>query len=188
VKYITDPAIEAWYCPRHSSPRDLTGSGQMTFSGHKLRAQGPTEPMDMRALAMHANYLRAGSVSFALAVTLALAGCGQGVKGDPGPAGEAGPKGDQGPSGQNGPEGPPGPTGPQGEQGPPSPTIRVVRSACLTPGDCPIACRVNEVLVTAYCGPTRNPATFIGERQATCGVEATTANAPAVGVCVLAPP
>jgi hypothetical protein len=145
----------------------------------------------MRALAMRVRGMRAGRfflVFFALAFTLALAGCGQGAKGDPGPAGPTGPKGDQGPPGQTGPEGPPGPTGPQGEQGPPSPTIRVVRSTCLTQGDCPIGCRENEVLVTAYCGPTRNPATFIGERQATCGVEATTANAPAVGVCVQAPP
>jgi len=153
-----------------------------------LKAQAP---MDMRALAMRVRCMRAGRfflVSFALAFTLALAGRGQGAKGDPGPAGPTGPKGDQGPPGQTGPEGPPGPTGPQGEPGPPSPTIRVVRSACLTQGDCPIGCRENEVLVTAYCGPTRNPATFIGERQATCGVEATTANAPAVGVCAQAPP
>jgi Collagen triple helix repeat (20 copies) len=144
--------------------------------------------MAMRALAVRARYLRAAGAFFALALTLTLAGCGQDAKGDPGPAGPAGPKGDQGPPGQTGPEGPPGQIGPQGEQGPPSPTIRVVRSSCLTAGDCPVECRANEVLVTAYCGPTRNPATFIGERQATCGVEASTANAPAVGVCVQAPP
>jgi hypothetical protein len=143
--------------------------------------------MDMRALALRARYWRGAGALLALAFTLALAGCGQGAKGDPGPAGPSGPKGDQGPPGQTGPEGPPGPIGPQGEQGPPSPTIRVVRSSCLTSGDCPVGCRENEILVTAYCGPTRNPATFIGERQATCGVEATTANAPAVGVCVQAP-
>src|SRR5580658_6801786 len=118
------------------------------FSGIRL--------MDMRALALRAKSLRAGGA------LLALAGCGQGAKGDPGPAGPPGPKGDQGPPGQTGPEGPPGPIGPQGEQGPPSPTIRVVRSACLTPGDCPVGCRENEILVTAYCGPTRNPATFLG--------------------------
>jgi hypothetical protein len=142
----------------------------------------------MLALAMRVRHLHAGRIFFALAFALALAGCGQGAKGDPGPAGPTGPKGDQGPPGQTGPEGQPGPIGPQGAQGPPSPTIRVVRSTCLTQGDCPIECRENEILVTAYCGPTRNPATFIGERQATCGVEATTANAPAVGVCVQAPP
>jgi hypothetical protein len=66
--------------------------------------------------------------------------------------------------------------------------VRVVRSTCLTSGNCAIGCRENEVLVMAYCGPARNPATFVGERQATCGVEATTANAPAVAVCVEAPP
>jgi hypothetical protein len=132
--------------------------------------------------------MRAGYLLLVLALGASLAGCGQGAKGDPGPAGPPGVKGDPGPPGQTGPEGPAGPPGPQGEQGPPSPTVRVIRSSCLTSGDCPIGCRQNEVLVTAYCGPTRNPATFIGERQASCGVEATTANAPAVGVCVQAPP
>lgn len=122
------------------------------------------------------------------ALALGLANCGQGPKGDPGPPGPAGPKGDPGPRGQTGPEGPTGPPGPQGLQGPPSPSIRVVRASCLTSGNCPVGCRENEILVMAYCGPTRNPATFLGERQATCGVEASTANAPAVAVCVAAPP
>lgn len=122
------------------------------------------------------------------ALAIGLANCGKGPKGDPGPPGSAGPKGDRGPTGPAGPEGPAGPSGPQGLQGPPSPTIRVVRASCLTSGNCAIGCRENEVLVMAYCGPTRNPATFVGERQATCGVEATTANAPAVAVCVAAPP
>lgn len=122
------------------------------------------------------------------ALAFGLASCGQGPKGDSGPAGPTGPKGDPGPAGPPGAEGPPGPTGPQGLQGPPSPTIRVVRASCLTSGNCAVGCRENEVLVMAYCGPTRNPATFVGERQATCGVEATTANAPAVAVCAAAPP
>src|SRR5580693_7443684 len=132
--------------------------------------------------------MRAEHLLLVLALSMGLTGCGQGAKGDPGPAGPAGPKGDAGPPGPPGPEGPAGPPGPRGETGSPSPTVRVIRSNCLTSGDCPIGCRENEVLVTAYCGPTRNPATFIGERQASCGVEATTANAPAVGVCVQAPP
>jgi hypothetical protein len=141
-----------------------------------------------RSLGRGLTTMRLGYLLLVLALGASLAGCGQGPKGDPGSAGPPGPKGDPGPVGQTGPEGPPGPPGPQGEQGPPSPTIRVIRSSCLTAGDCPISCRQNEVLVTAYCGPARNPATFIGERQASCGVETTTANAPAVGVCVQAPP
>jgi hypothetical protein len=122
------------------------------------------------------------------ALALALAGCGQGAKGDPGPPGPQGPKGEPGPAGPPGPTGPTGPPGPQGEQGAPSPTLRVVRADCLSGGDCAVSCRGNEILAVAYCGPTRNQATFIGERQASCGVEANTANTPLVAVCVLAPP
>ena len=116
-----------------------------------------------------------------------VAGCGQGPKGDPGSAGPPGPKGDPGPTGATGPVGPPGPPGPQGEQGPPSPTIRVVRLNCIG-GSCVASCRGDEVLVSAYCGPARNPATFVGERQVSCGAEATAANAPLVAICAQAPP
>jgi hypothetical protein len=129
-----------------------------------------------------------GRLVLVVALTASLTACGQGPKGDPGPQGSPGPKGDPGARGSVGPMGPAGATGPQGLQGPPSPTVRVVRSSCLISGNCGIGCRENEVLVMAYCGPARNPATFVGERQATCGVEATTANAPAVAVCVEAPP
>jgi hypothetical protein len=127
--------------------------------------------------------MRAGYLVLTAMLTLAVAACGQGPKGDAGPPGPAGPKGDPGPAGAPGPQGPIGPAGPQGEQGPPSPGIRVVRSNCLTGGECSVGCRENEVLVTAYCGPTRNPAKYITERQASCGVEVTTANAPAIAVC-----
>jgi hypothetical protein len=132
--------------------------------------------------------MRIGHVALVVALTASLTACGQGQKGDPGPQGTPGAKGDSGARGPAGPAGPAGPPGPQGLQGPPSPTVRVVHSSCLTSGNCAIGCRENEVLVMAYCGPSRNPATFVGERQATCGVEATTANAPAVAVCVEAPP
>jgi hypothetical protein len=117
----------------------------------------------------------------------ALTGCGRGPKGDPGPAGPPGPKGDPGPMGPTGSIGPPGPRGPQGEQGPPSPTVRVIRMDCLA-GSCMTSCRGNEVLASAYCGPARNPATFVGERQVSCGVEANVANGPLVAICVLTPP
>jgi Collagen triple helix repeat (20 copies) len=128
-----------------------------------------------------------GHLLFVGLLMLGLAGCGQGPKGDPGPVGPPGPKGDPGPAGPTGAIGPPGPPGPQGERGPPSPTVRVVRMDCLS-GGCTASCRGDEVLVSAYCGPARNPATFLGERQVSCGVEANTANAPLVAICVASPP
>jgi Collagen triple helix repeat (20 copies) len=126
--------------------------------------------------------MRRGQLVFLGALLIALAGCGQGQKGDPGPPGPPGPKGDAGPTGATGPVGPPGPPGPQGPQGPPSPTVRVVKSDCLA-GYCSVTCRGDEILVAAYCGPSRGPATFLGERQASCGVDATAANKPLVVVC-----
>jgi hypothetical protein len=55
-------------------------------------------------------------------------------------------------------------------------------------GYCSATCRGDEILITAYCGPSRNPATLLGERGASCGGEAPTANAPLVAACVQAPP
>lgn len=131
--------------------------------------------------------MRTGHLLLVGLLIVGLAGCGKGPKGDAGPVGPPGPKGDPGASGLPGPVGPPGPQGPRGEQGPPSPSIRVIRLNCLS-GDCTASCRGDEVLVSAYCGPARNPATFLGERQVSCGVEANVANAPLVAVCVMAPP
>ena len=131
--------------------------------------------------------MRVAHLMLVAALTAGLAACGPGPKGDPGPAGPQGAKGDGGPPGPPGPVGPAGPAGPQGPAGPPSPTVRVVRSDCLT-GECTAACNGDEVLVTAYCGPTRKPANFISERQVTCGVAADTASAPLVAICVAAPP
>ncbi|MGZ5842359.1 MAG: hypothetical protein ACXWJ8_10545 [Xanthobacteraceae bacterium] len=54
-------------------------------------------------------------------------------------------------------------------------------------GQCTASCRGDEVLVSAYCGPSHNPATFLDERQVSCGIEVTAANAPLVAVCVQAP-
>jgi hypothetical protein len=71
---------------------------------------------------------------------------------------------DPGPTGPRGESGPAGPPGARGEQGRPSPTIRVVRANCLT-GVCMASCREDEILVTAYCGPTRQEETILGERQ-----------------------
>lgn len=131
--------------------------------------------------------MRASYFLLAVALAVSLTGCGKGPNGDPGPAGPPGPQGSAGRPGPQGPAGPAGPVGPRGEQGPPSPSVRVVRSDCLN-GDCTVRCRDDEVLVTAYCGPARNAATFLGERAATCGVEADPAKAPLIAVCVAGQP
>jgi hypothetical protein len=130
--------------------------------------------------------MRTARLIVAAGLIALLTGCGQGPKGDSGPPGTQGPKGDTGAAGPVGPVGPPGPPGPQGEQGAPSPTVRVIRKDCLTGGGCAASCRGNETLVSAYCGPSRNPA-FVGERDVTCGVESNAANVPLVAICVASP-
>ena len=109
--------------------------------------------------------MRAAHLTFTVVLLMGmaggLAGCGKGPQGDAGPA------------------------GPQGPQGPPSPSIRVVKSDCTS--GCTVQCQDNEVLVTAYCGPTRNAAQILGERGASCGPDASPANAPLVAVCVASP-
>jgi len=129
--------------------------------------------------------MRMAHLALTVALLAALAGCGKGPQGDPGPAGPQGPKGDAGPIGPAGPPGPPGPQGEKGPAGPPSPSVRVVKSDCVS--GCTVQCQDNEVLVTAYCGATRNPAQFLGERGASCGPEASAANTPLVAVCVGSP-
>lgn len=131
--------------------------------------------------------MRGGYLLLVGLLLVGLAGCGQAPKGDTGPQGPPGAKGDAGAAGPPGPVGPAGPPGPQGEQGPPSPTVRVIRKTCLSSGDCAASCRGDEVLVSAYCGPSRNQATFVGERQVSCGANLTAANTPLVAICVAAP-
>jgi hypothetical protein len=48
---------------------------------------------------------------------------------------------------------------------------------------CLAQCESNEVLITAYCGANRRPATFLTERSASCGVVPDPANSPLVAVC-----
>lgn len=123
----------------------------------------------------------------AIFLCVALASCGQkpqqGPKGDPGPAGSQGEKGDTGPAG------PAGPAGPQGLQGPPGPAsaIRIIQKTCVSEA-CVAECNANEIMVTAYCGVTRKPASFLTERSVSCGVVPSAANSPLVAVCVSATP
>lgn len=128
-----------------------------------------------------------GQRLIALALLIILCGCDWGKKGDPGSAGPEGPKGETGAQGIQGPVGPAGPPGPQGEQGPPSPTIRVVRINCLTNATCTFGCRGDEVLVNAYCGPSRAAPTYLNERQVSCGINSALANSPLIAICTAAP-
>jgi Collagen triple helix repeat (20 copies) len=130
--------------------------------------------------------MRAWCLALTLALAVSVSGCGNGPKGDPGPQGPPGPKGDPGPPGPPGPQGPKGPAGPSGPQGPPSPNLRVLRNNCLE-GGCTVSCRNDEILITAFCGPTRGAATLIDERSASCGIEARPGNGPLVAICVAAP-
>jgi hypothetical protein len=90
---------------------------------------------------------------------------------------------DQGPKGPMGDKGPPGPKGPRGDPGPSSPAsgIRIVRSNC-DETTCAVQCGENEMLLTAYCGPKRNPAIIPAERTAACRNPVPT-NSPIVAVC-----
>jgi hypothetical protein len=57
-----------------------------------------------------------------------------------------------------------------------------VRTNCIA-STCVAECESSEVLVTAYCGASRHPATFLTERSASCGIVPNPANSPLVAVC-----
>ena len=121
--------------------------------------------------------------ALAAILLLSVASCGQqpaqGPKGDPGPQGPAGPQGMQGPVGPPGPQGLQGPQGPAGV----SSQTRVIRVNCGVQS-CTAACNVDEVLVAAYCGPARHPATVLGESSVSCGIVPSAADSPLVAICV----
>jgi Collagen triple helix repeat (20 copies) len=136
--------------------------------------------------------MRAGQWAFTTILLVgfacSLAACGKGPQGDQGPAGpkgDVGAVGPTGPAGPAGPQGPAGPAGPAGPPGPPGASVRVIRSDCTS--GCTVQCKDDEVLVTAYCGPTRNAAQILGERGASCGPDTSPANTPLVAVCVAGP-
>jgi hypothetical protein len=120
-------------------------------------------------------------------LTLSVGGCGQdgaGPKGDNGPPGPPGARGEAGPQGPAGLQGPAGPQGPAGQRGPASET-RILRVNCSTE-TCQVACEMSEVMVTAYCGPSRHSASFLSENSASCGLTPSNADSPLVAVCVRA--
>jgi collagen triple helix repeat protein len=120
-------------------------------------------------------------VLIALLSCVLIAGCGQGPAG---PKGDTGAQGPPGPKGETGAAGAPGPQGPQGQAGAPGPAanFRILKTSCATE-TCIAECDSSEVLVTAYCGPTRKAATFLTEKSASCGVVPTASNSPLVAVC-----
>jgi len=130
----------------------------------------------------------------AVVLLASVAGCGQGTapKGDPGPAGPPGARGEAGPPGPAGmagtpgapgAQGPAGAQGPQGPAGPPgSAQIRVLRANCDRTG-CSIECGADEILLNAFCGAARSPATYPAERTASCRRH-DAADSPLLAVCV----
>jgi hypothetical protein len=128
----------------------------------------------------------AGQRLLALALPLLACGCDFEQKGPQGAPGAVGPK-DDGTDGATGPIGPAGLPGPQGEQGEPSPTLRVIRMSCLHNATSAAGCRRDEVLIAAYCGPSRNMPTYVNEQQVSCSANADVANTPLVVICAAAP-
>ena len=130
--------------------------------------------------------MRALKLLLAIALTIGVASCGKpepGPKGETGAAGPPGPKGDRGNPGPQGMQGPPGPTGPPG----PAAQVRILRQNCET-SVCTVTCSDNEVLVSAYCGATRQNATVLSERSVSCGVIPDPTRSPLVAVCIATGP
>jgi hypothetical protein len=118
----------------------------------------------------------------AVCLSLSLAGCGQGPKGDTGPQGPqglqgtpgaAGPRGPAGPAGAQGPQGPQGPQGAKGEKGDKGDAggsnLRAVQA------DGAVSCDASETLVSVFCPSGGAP------DGAKCGTS------PTVGLCLKKP-
>src|SRR5262249_1068820 len=133
------------------------------------------------------------SIVVAIALSVCVASCGEGPKGEPGSAGPPGERGEPGPAGPPGPPGPPGPQGAQGSSGPPGAApgtgggsaVRGMRWNCQRErwrGEG----KEDEVLVAAYWGPRRSAVALVNERTVTCPRGAATS--PLVMVCAKAVP
>jgi hypothetical protein len=122
----------------------------------------------------------------AVLLSILIASCGRST-----PPATPGPPGPQGPQGAKGDPGPPGPPGPQGLSGPPGPPgpasqVRVIRMSCGVQS-CSVGCNVDEVLIAAYCGPTRRTPTVLSENSVSCGIVPSAADSPLVAVCAHVP-
>jgi Collagen triple helix repeat (20 copies) len=117
-----------------------------------------------------------------LALVAMLAGCNKPEPGPPGPKGDSGPKGDPGPQGNVGPVGPIGPRGDTGPAGASS-QFRLVRAACKTAQDCTLTCHDDEIVIEAFCGTKRTPATYLSEISVSCGLNPDTSSGSLVAVC-----
>jgi len=126
--------------------------------------------------------MRISGITLAVILAMMVASCGKPEAGPPGPKGDPGPQGDAGPAGPAGAAGPPGPQGPAGAAGASS-QIRIEKGACGSPTDCQVTCRDDEVLVYAYCGKKRAPATYLTENSANCGATPDTTDGPLVAIC-----
>jgi Collagen triple helix repeat (20 copies) len=129
--------------------------------------------------------MRKGSIALAMVLAVALASCGKPTPGPEGPKGETGPKGDPGSQGAAGPTGPQGPPGRQGEPGPAgaSSQFRLVRALCKSALDCTITCRDDEIVINAFCGTKRSPATYLSDLSVSCGASPDTGAGALVAVC-----
>jgi hypothetical protein len=94
----------------------------------------------------------------AIVLALSLVGCGQSQPGS---------KGDPGPPGLGLP-------------------VRLIKAEC-DPRSCTVECAEDELLLSAYCGPKRNPAVRPTARSATCRNQVA-ANSPVVAACMKMPP
>ena len=128
-------------------------------------------------------------IMFVVMLSLCMAACSrapQGPKGDAGPAGPPGPMGAAGPQGPAGPAGPQGMAGPAGPAGPVGPAaampLRMVQVNC-TAQSCQAACEMDEVLLTAYCGPRRKTPTFLTNSSVACSGGPIANNTPLVAIC-----
>jgi hypothetical protein len=122
--------------------------------------------------------MRICSLVLMCAVALPLTGCGQsapGAKGDPGPPGPSGSAGEPGPAGPQGAKGEPGTPGPGGS------AVHILRTTCDATG-CVAQCAEDEIVISAWCGASRNPTNFPTEKSATCRGRGA-ANNPLIAVC-----
>jgi hypothetical protein len=88
-----------------------------------------------------------------------------------------------GPKGERGPAGPAGQAGARGPAG--DPGVRLVRSDCAA-GNCTAECAGDEILLSAYCSPSRSPVAYPTEHSAACRSLGGRARVEVVAACIKA--